>query len=63
MGNNTRTYDVEAEYASKSLTQLYALRTQFELAVVDYPQMKFNEHLEFIKLKIAERIGRKNGVH
>lgn len=59
MGTNGPVYDIEAAYAKKSLTQLYALRTQFELAAVNYPQMKFNEHLEFIKLKIAERIGRK----
>ena len=54
-------YDMEAEYAKKSMTELIVIRTQFELAVVNYPQgpKMFNEHLEWVKMKIAERIGRK----
>jgi len=59
--NTGGTYDQEAEYAKKSMTELIAIRTQFELAVINYPNgpKMFNEHLEWVKLKIAERIGRK----
>ena len=59
--NNGNSYDKEAEYAKKSLTELYAIRTQFELAVVNYPQgpKMINEHLQWVKAKIAERIGKK----
>ena len=59
--NNGGSYDQEAEYSKKTLTELYAIRTQFELAVVNYPQgpKMFNEHLEWVKMKIAERIGKK----
>jgi hypothetical protein len=59
--NNGNQYDQEAEYAKKSTTELIAIRTQFELAVINYPNgpKMFNEHLEWVKMKIAERIGRK----
>ena len=57
--NNGSVYDKEAEYAKKSMTELIAIRTQFELAVVKRPNGTFNEHLEWVKLKIAERIGKK----
>jgi hypothetical protein len=57
--NNGNVYDKEAEYAKKSMTELIAIRTQFELAVVNHPNGTFNEHLEWVKLKIAERIGKK----
>ena len=58
--NNGNSYDKEVEYAKKSLTQLYAIRAQFELAVTNHPQIKmFNEHLQWVKAKIAERIGKK----
>ena len=54
-------YDKDAEYAKKSMAELCAIRTQFELAVVKYPQgpKMFNEHLQWVKMKIAERIGKK----
>jgi hypothetical protein len=54
-------YDKEAEYAKKTLAELIAIRNQFELAVVNYPNgpKMFNEHLEWLKMKIAERIGKK----
>ena len=54
-------YDKEAEYAKKTLTELIAIRNKFELAVVNYPNgpKMFNEHLEWLKMKIAERIGKK----
>ena len=59
--NNGNQYDKEAEYAKKSMAELIAIRTQFELAVINYPNgpKMFNEHLEWVKMKIAERIGRK----
>lgn len=62
MGNNTKTsYDREADYAKKTLVQLCAIRTQFELAVANHPlgPKMFNEHLQWVKMKIAERIGNK----
>jgi len=54
-------YDKDAEYARKTLAELIAIRNQFELAVVNYPNgpKMFNEHLEWLKMKIAERIGKK----
>ena len=54
-------YDKEAEYSKKTLAELIAIRNQFELAVVKYPNgpKMFNEHLQWLKMKIAERIGRK----
>jgi hypothetical protein len=59
MANNTRNvYNQEADYASKSMSELVAIRTQFELAAAKYPKM-FNEHLQWVKMKIAERIGKK----
>ena len=59
--NTGNRYDKEAEYAKKSMAELIAIRTQFELAVINHPQgpKMFNEHLEWVKMKIAERIGRK----
>lgn len=57
--NTGNSYDKEADYAKKSLTELIAVRTQFELAVENYPNgpKMFNEHLQWVKMKIAERIG------
>ena len=59
--NTGNSYDKEAEYSKKTLTELIAIRTQFELAVVNYPNCPkmFNEHLQWLKMKIAERIGKK----
>jgi hypothetical protein len=59
--NNGGTYDQEAEYAKKSMAELIAIRTQFELAVANHPNgpKMFNEHLQWVKMKIAERIGKK----
>ena len=62
MGYNTgNSYNQEADYAKKTMTELIAVRTQFELAVLNYPNgpKMFNEHLQWINLKIAERIGKK----
>ena len=59
--NNGNQYDQEAEYDKKSTTELIAIRTQFELAVINHPNgpKMFNEHLEWVKMKIAERIGKR----
>jgi hypothetical protein len=59
--NNGNPYDQEAEYAKKSMAELIAIRTQFELAVINHPNgpKMFNEHLEWVKMKIAERIGKR----
>ncbi len=58
--NTGNSYDKEAEYAKKSMVELISIRTQFELAVTNHPQVKmFNEHLQWVRAKIAERIGKK----
>ena len=58
--NTGNSYDKETEYAKKTMVELIDIRTQFELAATDYPQVKmFNEHLQWVKSKIAERIGKK----
>lgn len=59
--NNGNSYDQAAEYAKKSMTELIAVRTQFELAVINHPNgpKMFNEHLQWVNAKIAERIGKK----
>ena len=59
--NNGNPYDQDAEYAKKSIAELCAIRTQFELAVINHPDSskRFNEHLQWVKMKIAERIGKK----
>ena len=59
--NNGNSYDQEAEYTKKTMVELIAIRTQFELAVINHPNgpKMFNEHLQWVKLKIAERIGKK----
>ena len=58
--NNGNSYDKEAEYAKKTLDELYDIRIQFELAASNYSQVKmFNEHLQWVRAKIAERIGKK----
>jgi hypothetical protein len=61
MANNTKkSYDREQDYAKKSMAQLLVIRQQFELAVLNHPNgpKMFNEHLQWVKMKIAERIGK-----
>lgn len=59
MGNSSSTYDVNLEYSKKTLKELASIRLQFEDAVRRHPESKmFNEHLEFVRMKIAERIGK-----
>lgn len=53
-------YNQDRDYANKTLKELMDIREQFELAVVKSPQVRmFNEHLQWVKMKIAERIGKK----
>lgn len=63
MGYNTHTYDKEAEYAKKSTKQLQAELKKFEQVVADWigdiSPARFNEHIGYLKMKIAERIGKK----
>lgn len=62
MGYNTKHFDHEAHYASKSTKELEALLKQSEDFVKKYPQFEYswnNEYRQKLKLLIAERIGKK----
>lgn len=62
MGYNTKKFDHEAHYASKSLKQLEADLKKAQEFVKQYPQFEHSWHNEYIhtlRLKIAERIGKK----
>ena len=62
MGYNTKHFDHEAHYASKSTKELEALLKKATEFVEKHPQFKFswhNEYRQMLKLRIAERIGRK----
>jgi hypothetical protein len=62
MGYNTKYFDHEAHYASKSTKELEALLKKATEFVGKYPQFEFswhNEYRQMLKLRIAERIGRK----
>ncbi len=60
MGTNSSKYDRVAASAKKSTKQLNAERIQFEKHVEKYPEHSFMvEHLGFIKMVLAERIGKK----
>lgn len=62
MGYNTKHFDHEAHYASKSTKQLEALLKQAEKFAQEHPKFEYswhNEYRQMLKLKIAERIGRK----
>lgn len=52
-------YDLYKEYDTKSIAELISIREQFEKAILKRPNGTFNEHLQFVKMKIAEHIGRK----
>lgn len=54
-------YDVDADYNKKSIHELQDIRVQFEEAVEKYGDRvkMFNEHLQYVKMKIAERIGKR----
>lgn len=62
MGYNTKHFDHEAYYASKSTKELEALLKKAQEFVEKYPQYEYSLHNDYIhqlKLRIAERIGRK----
>lgn len=62
MGYNTKHFDHEAHYASKSTKELEALLKKAQEFVKQYPQFEHSWHNEYIhslKLRIAERIGKK----
>jgi hypothetical protein len=62
MGYNTKHFDHEAYYASKSVKELEALLKQSEDFVKKHPQFEYSWHNEYrqkLKLLIAERIGKK----
>ena len=62
MGYNTKHFDHEAYYASKSTKELEALLKKSQEFVEKYPQFEHswhNEYIHMLKLRIAERIGKK----
>ena len=62
MGYNTKHFDHEAYYASKSIKELEALLKKSEDFVKEHPQFEYSWHNEYrqkLKLLIAERIGKK----
>ena len=66
MGNNSSKFEMEAYYASKSLKQLSEELKTFETAVSKWDTRGFKsnpstfiEHIGYLKMKIAERIGKK----
>lgn len=62
MGYNTKHFDHEAHYASKSIKELEALLKQAQDHVNKYPEFEHswhNEYIHMLKLRIAERIGKK----
>ena len=62
MGYNTKKFDHEAYYASKSIKELEALLKKAQEFVEKYPQYEYSRHNDYIhqlKLRIAERIGKK----
>lgn len=67
MGYNTHTWDKEAHYSSRSTKQLQAELTQFRegLERLNNDTFKtttavgwFETHIEYLRMKIAERIGK-----
>lgn len=53
-------YNVKEEYSKKSVKQLEKIVERFTGLIAEYPDVKhFNEHLQFTKMMLAERIGKK----
>ncbi len=62
-------YDQEANYNKKSLKELMAIRDKFEAGLLECEDRNddmanacrpfFNEHLQYVRMKIAERVGKK----
>lgn len=62
MGYNTKYFDHEVHYASKSMKELQEYLKNAEEFCGKYPQFKVgwhNEYIHMLKLRIAERIGKK----
>ena len=69
MGNNSSKYDRHSDYANKSVKKIQAELTSFtasydKISSADYAGIStpfgfLSEHIAFLKLQIAERIGRK----
>ena len=62
MGYNTKCFGREAHYASKSMKELQEYLKKAEEFVEKCPQFKDgrnNEYIHTLKLRIAERIGKK----
>jgi hypothetical protein len=62
MGYNTRHFDREAHYASKSIKELQQYLKKAEQFSQKYPQFKdgwHNEYIHDLRRRIAERIGKK----
>jgi hypothetical protein len=62
MGYNTKHFDYEAHYASKSTKELEAMLKKAEEFGQKYPVANnsiHNGYVQTLKLKIAERIGKK----
>ena len=62
MGYNTKHFDHEAHYASKSIKELQEYLKKAEEFSKKHPQFKdgwHNEYIHMLKLRIAERIGKK----
>lgn len=62
MGYNTKEFDHEAHYASMSIHELQFLLRKSQEFVAKYPQLEngwHNEYMNMLKLRIAERIGKK----
>ena len=63
MGYNSSKFDKDAHYASKSTKQLADLVKFWEASIAQYNgthNLAINE-LHIAKMKLAERIGKKNG--
>lgn len=64
MGTNGPTFDKEYYYANKTTKELGTELKKFEDAVKDWPDASvmsipptfYNEHIQYLRMKIAERI-------
>jgi hypothetical protein len=62
MGYNTKKFDQEAHLASKSTKELQDMLKKSQEFVTNHPQFEYgwhNDYIQKLKLKIAERIGKK----
>ena len=60
MGNNSKTFDHDAYYASKTLSELQGFLKSTEEFIEKYPKHQVgwhNERAQKLRLVIAERIG------